>query len=693
LYLGAAPAQADEVRYAHLTDARARLANEREYEHRAATLSFVAELSELFAGELDAPHGFERAVSLLREYVPNVGVAIARANPEGTPVGLVGAWGVPPSALARLLAVRVRPSEEVSLEDHRAIADKLPPGHVVRVRSLRAGEAPVGLALFTREAPIEANADALLDLATRTFAVALRAANAIESVRALDAERTQLLDAVPVWVFRLDPATGETVYVNGAVQRGIAVADHGALAAPGIRGLLADAAEHERLARAVDEAVSSGVSAWVDLRFRGPRAKLLVLRTRLYRVSDARADRALVEGIAQDVTDELETRKQLVHTDRLASLGVLAAGVAHEINNPAAFIMLGIQQLGRMVQQLPDADPASGSRARMAEIVSDLSDGVQRISQIVGELKLFARIPESAVSTPVDVNRLMTSAVTLTQAVVKPRARLELDLGDLPALPGDHARLGQVFVNLLVNAAQAIAPGAAERNVVRVQTREESGGVVVRVSDTGVGIAQEHLSRVFDPFFTTKGPGDGTGLGLAISMDLVRRAGGTIEVDSELSVGTTFTIRLPFRSQSTSQLPPQPKSIRAPSGGRVLVVEDEQALAVALSRGLSPRFHVEHAADGVLALERLSRDAAPFYDAVLCDLRIPGMDGQALYDAVRAARPEQSARFVFLTGGPTTEGHAEFLRACSQPVLEKPFAMEQLDEALAQIIAGPAETE
>ena len=304
---------------------------------------------------------------------------------------------------------------------------------------------------------------------------------------------------------------------------------------------------------------------------------------------------------------------------------------------------------------------------------------------------MFARIPESAVSTPVDVNRLMTSAVTLTQAVVKSRAKVELDLGELPPLPGDHARLGQVFVNLLVNAAQAIPTGDPERHRVRVETREKSGSVIVRVSDTGVGIPEENLSRVFDPFFTTKGPGDGTGLGLTISMDLVRRAGGTIEVHSEVSKGTTFTITLPVRHSVHSSHPPVARQSEPPSGGRVLVVEDEQALAIALSRGLSPRFHVEHASDGVRAFERLTREGAPFYDAVLCDLRIPGMDGPALFDATREARPEQATQFVFLTGGAITDEHVHFLRACGRPVLEKPFRMEELDEVLADVIVVASE--
>jgi signal transduction histidine kinase/CheY-like chemotaxis protein len=690
LCLGPAPATAGDVRYAVLGDARPRLENEREYEQRAGTLAFVAELAELFAGELDAQRGFERAIALVREYVPAVGVAIARADRDGRVVALVGARGVAPTALSRLLEARVDESGVVTDKAVARITAALPADSNVMVRPLIAADSPVGVALFTANRPLGSNAIALLKLAARTFSVALRAAKAMDDVRALDAERTQLLDVIPVWVFRLDDSGLKVEFVNGAVARGLGVHDRDRLLGVALLERLAEARDRELFEHARTEAIEHGESQPVELRFRSFDSKIVVIRTRLHRVAAGESAQC-VEGIGQDVTDELETRKQLVHTDRLASLGALAAGVAHEINNPAAFILLGTQQLGRLLQQLPSDDASSAIRARMSEVVGDLHDGVQRIAQIVGELRMFARIPESAVSTPVDVNRLMTSAVTLTQAVVKSRAKVVLDLGQLPPLPGDHARLGQVFVNLLVNAAQAIPTGDPERHCVRVETREQSGNVIIRVSDTGVGIPEENLPRVFDPFFTTKGPGDGTGLGLTISMDLVRRAGGTIEVHSEIGRGTTFTITLPVRQSVRSSHPPVSRPSEPPTGGRVLVVEDEQALAIALSRGLSPRFHVEHASDGVRAFERLTREDAPLYDAVLCDLRIPGMDGPALYDATREARPAQASQFVFLTGGAITDEHVQFLRACGRPVLEKPFRMEELDAVLADVITVAGE--
>jgi CheY-like chemotaxis protein/anti-sigma regulatory factor (Ser/Thr protein kinase) len=364
---------------------------------------------------------------------------------------------------------------------------------------------------------------------------------------------------------------------------------------------------------------------------------------------------------------------------------MLAAGVAHEINNPTAFISLGVQQLGRMVAQLPEDPESLPLHRRMNEVISELSDGVQRIVQIVGELKLFARIPESAFSTPVDVNRLITSAVALGRAELSRRARVEVDLGELPPLPGDHARLGQVFVNLIVNAAQAIPPGNEEGNVVRVRTRAFEDTVVVEVTDTGVGISREHLSRIFDPFFTTKPPGEGTGLGLAISYDLVQRAGGTIEVNSELGKGTRFVVKLPVRHlvPSRSQRPPSPT---APPGGRILIVEDEQHLAVAVARILASNYIVELAPDAETALQRIERGDGAEFEAVLCDLRMPGMDGRDFYEAVQARWPLQAERFIFLTGAGMGTELETFVRGTDRPVLEKPFEMAELEEIVAQVV-------
>jgi PAS domain S-box-containing protein len=666
----------------HLEDARARLASEAELASRTEALAFLRDLAETVAGELNAREACGRAAALIVQRLPVRGIAIAQVNPGGA-LTLLATEGVGPAALAHFLALRQLEAPSVP----PALREALGEGEVLLV-PLRHADQLVGLVMFSTAPGLPAATRELLLSGARTMAVALHASVEYADAVRHAAERRQLLDSIPSIVFRLDPETGATLYANAVVERVLGTPVNRALGLPGLEGLLADAVERENMALARALVAGGAESSWVDRRFLRSDGRALTLRTRLYRVEHpGMPGRVLIEGIAQDVTEEHEARRQLVQADRLASLGMLAAGVAHEINNPTTFILLGVQQLGRMVGQMPSDDEALAPlQRRMNEVLSELSDGVQRIVQIVGELKLFARIPEQAFSTPVDVNRLLVSAVTLVRAELRHRARVDLDLGDLPPLPGDHARLGQVFVNLLINAAQAIPPGNEENNRVTVRTRFQDGCITVEVSDTGVGIAPEHLPRIFDPFFTTKAPGEGTGLGLAISYDLVRRAGGTIDVRSEVNRGTDFVVVLPVR-EAAAPRNSRPRRTPVPRGARVLIVEDEQHLAVAIARALAASYMVELVYDADAALQRIGTGGAGEFDAVLCDLRMPGMDGRALYEAVRLRWPRLAGRFVFLTGAGLGSEYEPFVRATDRPVLEKPFEMAELEEIVAQVVA------
>ncbi len=685
------------ARQLHLQDARQRLADQAELESRAEALAFLRELAEHVAGELNADRALERITQLITTRLPVRGAAIARSESDEGRFALVAANGFSRQAVDALTQLRV--SEVLMLpgdgsaEIPPSLQQALGADRPSMLVPLRHADRVVGIALFSASSRISPNTRELLLAGTRTIAVALHASIEFFEVARLAAERRQLLDSIPSMVFRLDPRTGETMYANAAVERVLGTPLDRAIGFPGIEGLLADEAERQAMAHTRERVASGAESHWADRRFLHQDGRSLVLRTRLYRVRaiggfDDGSGALLIEGIAQDVTDEMEARKQLVQADRLASLGMLAAGVAHEINNPTAFISLGVQQLARMITQMPDEPEASGSlRRRMNEVVTELADGVQRIVQIVGELKLFARIPESAFSTPVDVNRLITSAVTLARSELRNKAIVEVDLGELPPLPGDHARLGQVFVNLLINAAQAIPPGNEGRNRVVVRTRAFDGYVQVEVSDTGVGIPREDLPRIFDPFFTTKAPGEGTGLGLAISFDLIKRSGGTIDVVSEVARGTTFCVKLPVRHF----VPPRgsrPVLGNTRPGGRVLVVEDEHHLGVAVARALATSYMVELAPDAMTALERIEAGGGTEYHAVLCDLRMPGMNGKELYEAVQQRWPSQATRFIFLTGAGFGGEFEAFIRGTDRPVIEKPFEMSELEERVAEMVAS-----
>jgi two-component system NtrC family sensor kinase len=260
---------------------------------------------------------------------------------------------------------------------------------------------------------------------------------------------------------------------------------------------------------------------------------------------------------------------QLVHTEKMASLGQLAAGVAHELNNPAGFINGNMDLLGDYLTQLHTllriydnailpADDQQLVNARKTEIryerlvgeldsiIADCREGAERICDVVKNLRLFSRLDEAEVKK-VDIHSGIDSTVRLLSRYFSSGlVTLRRDYGDLPPINCFAGQLNQVWMNLLVNAAQAVTG----RGEVTISTSLDQGSVVIAISDTGSGIAEDQLSRIFDPFFTTKSVGEGTGLGLSISYGIIERHGGTISVASLVGTGTTFTVRIPIRENT-----------------------------------------------------------------------------------------------------------------------------------------------
>ncbi|MFO0727642.1 MAG: ATP-binding protein [Myxococcota bacterium] len=254
--------------------------------------------------------------------------------------------------------------------------------------------------------------------------------------------------------------------------------------------------------------------------------------------------------VIQDATRSRELEALLVSGDRLAAVGTVAVGVAHEINNPLAYILANlsysVRELETMVRGPTQLHSARG--AVLEEVVAALKDaeeGAQRVRQIARDLGSFSRTaPDS--TEPLDVVPVLDSAINMAWSEIRHRANLVRDLGSLPLVSGNAGRLGQVFLNVLINAAQAIPEGSSDRHSVRVRCRTDSHGHAnIEISDTGVGISPNVRAKIFDPFFTTKPRGIGTGLGLPISKKLLDAMGGTIEVESEPGVGTKVRISLP----------------------------------------------------------------------------------------------------------------------------------------------------
>jgi two-component system, cell cycle sensor histidine kinase and response regulator CckA len=394
-----------------------------------------------------------------------------------------------------------------------------------------------------------------------------------------------------------------------------------------------------------------------------------------------------VLAFARDVTERKRMEVKLLEADRLTALGVLSAGVAHEINNPLAYVLLNLEYLKR---ELPKA---AGDPARLEALmvrVNDACHGADRVASIVRDLRTFARGEETG-RQPVSLEAVIEGAINITSPELRQRARLERRYQTVPAVDGNAGRLEQVFMNLLLNAAQAFPSDSVEDdNLIRVSLRAEGDRVVAEVADNGPGIAPELLGRVFDPFFTTKPVGVGTGLGLPICRGIVQTHGGEIHVDSRPGQGACITVILPASKHSPIVPRKSDRSSRDVAGprvrGRVLIVDDESVVAHTLNVLLSGEHELVIAQSGAEALEVLERGSS--FDVVLCDLMMPGMTGMELFEVLRREYPALAPHVVFMTGGVSVPRIREFLDSVSNPKLEKPFDVAELRRLLHKLVAS-----
>jgi len=279
---------------------------------------------------------------------------------------------------------------------------------------------------------------------------------------------------------------------------------------------------------------------------------------------------------------------------------------------------------------------------------------------------------------PVDVRNAVDAALKLSFDDVRHRARVQRHFNEVPRVLGNETRLVQVMLNLVTNAAQSIAPGSPDDNQITVEVKlaETDGEVEVVVTDTGVGISEDHLPKVFEPFFTTKPAGEGTGLGLSICHRLIHAMGGRIQVTSEEGNGSRFSV---FLTIAAGRLDADaPMSDPAPGTSRrlrLLVVDDEVLVARAVRRVFDKEFRVDVALDGQAALEKLRRAD---YDVVLCDVMMPGISGLDVYRQVRAENEPLARRFVFATGGLFSQELSDNVKRLSNMIVEKPFDPAEL---------------
>jgi signal transduction histidine kinase/CheY-like chemotaxis protein len=377
-----------------------------------------------------------------------------------------------------------------------------------------------------------------------------------------------------------------------------------------------------------------------------------------------------VGGELVGTLESLELQLQRALVDRIASVSTFAASIAHELNNPLAVAVANVELI----------EDAVHPHGELVEMFRDSREALARMQAIIRGLKTFTGSELGRVEQ-VDVEGVLESAITVANHEILRRARLVRDFVPLPAVQASKAQLGHVFVNLLVNAAHAIEMGAVDRNEIRIATRVGPGShIAVEIADSGVGIARENRGRIFEPFFTTKPIGQGVGLGLAVCRNVVRSFGGEISFCSA-SRGTVFRVSLPIAGPAVTIAPVRTAVEEISS--RVLVVDDEVLFTNALRRLLAPTHEltIVNSAEAALALF----DGGGRFDAVLCDLMMPGIGGVGLYERVFVMAPEQARRFIFITGGASNLAAQRFLDGLTLPWFEKPCDFRQLRAVIARL--------
>jgi PAS domain S-box-containing protein len=411
--------------------------------------------------------------------------------------------------------------------------------------------------------------------------------------------------------------------------------------------------------------------------------RLLVLTGR--NLQDDPAVRGMIVNL-RDVTDARAQDAHVRRVERLASLGTLIGGVAHELNNPLTAIK-GFTELMLLNDQPAEDREALETIAREAS----------RAAGIVSNLRLLTRrTQEGSLMGPVDVNDAVRHVLKLRRYSIDTSnivVHAELD----PALTfvwADRGQIEQILLNLVVNAEQALALGDLPRTLF-VRTSADGDSAIIEVEDNGPGIRRAELERIFDPFWTTKSPGVGVGLGLSLVHTIVADHGGRIRVESEPGKGALFVIELPAAPAPAPDLATEPPPARAPAHParplRILVVDDEPAIRVSIDRFLVRRGHrVETAAEGEEALRIIERAATDPFDVIVSDLRMPGLSGEQLYRILCQRDPSWQQRIVFITGD-AANPHAAAFAAAHAPVILKPFDLTELGHLIEDLAQRSAE--
>lgn len=392
--------------------------------------------------------------------------------------------------------------------------------------------------------------------------------------------------------------------------------------------------------------------------------------------------------VFRDITDKRRLEERLALAERLASISTMAAGMAHEINNPLAASVGNVEFALKRLEELAEEARAQGLPVwvsqgldEASEALADARSAGTRVQNIVRDLKKFSRA-EEPLQRPLDLPDVIQAALSVTRHLIKVGTTLKPRIGTTPLVMANEGRLIQAFANLITNALQAgLDP---TRHSVEISTSTDSvGRAVVEVRDSGQGIRAEDLPRIFEPFFTTRRAEGSLGLGLSICQSTITALGGGLEVESQPGQGATFRVSLPA-AQEPKPKPADPSpEAAAQRRARVLVIDDEEIVGRTVERILMRLHDVQLETNPRAALSRLARES---FDVVLCDVTMPNVSGRQVYETVLAGNPELAKRIVFLTGGALSDELEQFLAGLTNVVVHKPFSVDKL----LSIVAGYA---
>ena len=405
-----------------------------------------------------------------------------------------------------------------------------------------------------------------------------------------------------------------------------------------------------------------------------------------------------------------------VSEDRLRAVGRLAAGLAHEVNNPLTFVLANLESLReshqairRFVRQLrvdlstqeaitPQSFEQIATESNLQEVIDDAADmltdcykGMHRIQDIARSLGTFSRADDDHAEM-IDLTRVVDDACSMVFNQIRYRARLVKRFEPIPLVAVYPGRIAQALVNMLTNAAEAIEGGAYEKHRIVVSSRADSQHVIIGVRDTGTGIGEENRERIFTAGFTTKAHQGGMGLGLASCRRVAAEHGGRLEVHHLTEGGTRFELVIPIDTGLTvseTRHDSRPISEAPLKRSRLLIVDDDAMVLSALRRRLRRRYDVVTVLGGVEALALLAAD--PEFDSIVCDLMMPKVDGKSFYDSIKAEQPQLAERIVFMSGGAFTPRLRKFAASVPNPVLQKPVSREDLEMMLATHRQDPGE--